>query len=166
MKTTIVKIVAIAILSSSAFAGSVIQGPPITAANLAKQLGVFSYTLTYKQERPYKSLSFNLSYKERTPDGSYSEKAFLSASTHTFMLPETKTSLTIFVDKEKSMVISDSSSSGGHGYDLGSVYSTRTPPQLRPGGGYILLTTTIDPKETDTEDNIKGILELTLKASE
>lgn len=152
--------------SFAAWGGTVESGPPITAAQLAQQMKVFTYSLTYKQERPFTALSFALTYKERKSDGSYELTKELVVRTAPLPLPHKEISLAVLVGDERSTVSSGSFSSGGKGVEIGGVFSTQIPPPLRPGGGYVLLRVSLDPHLANSEENTKGILELEIKPIE
>ncbi len=154
------------VLPPAASAQSVAAGPPIKASDLATHLNVFTYSLTYRQERPFKWLRYALTFKERLPDGTYVEKAQILAGSYPQQLPITEISVAVFLDKNHASLFAGASAMHGRGYDFDPFYTTGSPPPLRPGGGYILMRTKIDLKVTDTEANTKGILELELKASE
>jgi len=154
------------LISQTVVGGSLVQGPPLTDTDLAMRLNVCARTLTYRQDSQFKSLSYSLTYKERMPNGTYSEKAAILSGEIPYSSPKTEVSLVVFLDKDSTTISSETYGLHSKGFDIGKSHATETPPQLRKGGGFILLKTLIDPLKGDTEQNTKFILELELNAKE
>lgn len=152
---------------SGLVAGDLSRGPEITASDLACQLGVFNTSLLYKQDKPFSKLTVGLVYKERNDKGEYTEtKQMVGGATYPLPKSTTEQVVKIFADKTASTVIVGPCSYRWQGIELPVFISTRMPPEILKDGNYALVKVLSDPQKNDSDENVKGIWELILKAGE
>lgn len=151
--------------SGALMAGSLETGPPVTAAQLAQQLGVSTFSVTYREEKPIRAIFYSLTWRERDAGGRVGTVSSLMSRTVPLPQPQNSLSLAILVDRTRSSIVSDSFASGGAGVELGGPITTRTPPEKNAEGRYVLIRELIDPSLPESEENTKATLELEIHAS-
>lgn len=164
MKFLLPVLIASTLSAQTVSAGTVVSGPPLTAADLAKQLNIFATTFVYKQDKPFSSLFYKLSYKERQADGTYTVKTNLnSVGTH-LQKPVMEMPIKVLVDTNSSNVILPSTSSLGKGESElnDGEWGWSSSPVLSAEGRCVLLTVYKKNSTITAEENIKGILEIEL----
>jgi len=146
------------IVTFSALAAELSQGPAITADDLAKQLNIFSASINYKQDTPFSKLTVGLIYKEKDANGTYVEKKELLYTQYDLRKKTTEQTIKVLVDSNASTIIVDSWSSRGKGIQFSTPFSTLNPPDKMADGSFALVTFFKDSK--NSEPDIKGVLTL------
>lgn len=135
-------------------------GGPLTAADLAKQLNIQTWTLVYQADKEFSEVHCKLIYRSReTKNGEFTEK-FLIDSTQYLRAPAKELPFTICLDTNRTTMIIPDRSVAGDGADITLPFTSSLPPSKGPNGRYLLLTSSF-PRESSSEEwATKATLEL------
>jgi len=172
MKLHSAYIAILAILTSAPLgtAGTVKIGADITVSDLAKHLGVQTFSMIYRQDEPFSKLSIHLVYKERSDAGKLEEKKSLINTTYALPInkKEKETPIKILFSRDKSTIIAGSTwSISGEGLDITDASTINKLPERLEDGAFVLVKVYDSTNPNfGNDESIKGILQLIVSPSE
>lgn len=139
--------------------GKAVAGDPISAGDLAAQLGVHAFSFVYEQDAPFTKAKVKVLYKKFEADGTPAPVVQLGAIDSRFREDETRLPIKVLLDAEHCTLIVGRSMSRGSGCELDEgPRMSFSQPEPGTDGEFILLIVGRDRGRAISLENAKGYL--------